>query len=266
MSLHRIPVIAQPTESQVRRFGDTSGGGGNGGGGGSGTYTNEPEGHTTIQQISDGTTKTIDGFGTWGSAVEVVDDLDNPIGTDKALRWTILSGERNGGVLSRSEWPSGPFTDFYVMLRINYEATWEEVGHKVWGYWGAHPDSRNNVSSPTQFYCTRESGRTLKITVQNSAPNTYNVLVINDAWPAPGTGYHELEVLAIGETLGGDADGICRVWMDGVLIGENLGVQWVSDGQVSQHQGLQWYANKNTEHTQDSHFRVGELYASGVAA
>lgn len=242
-----------------------------------GSYPNRPSGLRVIG-AADGSVKAsggsafgISSFGSWSSSastgVSVVSDPSNPTGSGSSLRFRWDSGSNSAGSATAGRFDGGPVRELYVMTRIYMESGGWDFGHKFF-YIGAATGARNNSSSPTQFYSTRERGDNLRFINQNTGSS----VIIDSSDPAPrGNGSNpfarnqwlNIEYYMVAESSPGAGDGRMRIWVNNRLVGSSDNVGWTnrSDSAVG-FDGMEWYARANSV-TATSHYRLGELYIAG---
>lgn len=218
--------------------------------------TNEPKGMTKLAHWN-GTSKSLTGWGKWGSAVEVIDDSTNPIGTGKALQFNYEIGSNSAGALGANK--LGAYNEYYIMYRIFYDSEWEFIGHKNF-YWGIEEGSRHNIDEPTQYYATFESNGDARVKTQNGISES--LVYMKNQWKVGE--WVSIEIHAVAESVPGAGDGKLYYYFNHKLTASNEAVQWTLNGDPGvKFDGFWWYAKRNNSNTKASWFKIGELYISG---
>ena len=232
----------------------------------SGLHPNEPTDMSTIMS-ADGSTAELNGhafgetqFGKWyghtgggGHNVDVVDDLNNPTGSGKAVRFKWDS-EKNEAAIADLIF-SKPWKTVYIMHRVIVESGWADFGHK-WFYF--LPDG---MTVPGQAVWTSQEPW-----------GALRVIDGNDAVPiSSGSGTLDdrdrelaIEYLFVAESSPHAGDGQVFVWLNGELVGSSSTLSMAHDATTY---AAAWkrihYYNKANSVPSTSYHRVRELYISG---
>jgi hypothetical protein len=184
---------------------------------------NEPIGMTPLFHL-DGTTLDLGSRYSYGAKwtdgrhVVVVDDTDAPKGKAVEMRWFL--GEDEGGAggvfwnrFSQNGSGITPQREIYIRAVFKFSPTWETHpgGNKLW-YHGTV--DRVGSQGAVQLYASVQPSLQARV-VDQSGDGTRGVWGGGSAaWGV----YHTLEVYQRAQTAAGVADGVIRVWLDGVLI------------------------------------------------
>ena len=250
------------------------------------TYPNMPAGMDSVFNW-DGTTKAASTGWTGPdlsadtAEVEVLVDATNPGCSGSVLRFKYPIGSNSAGSYASNSFTSSILYDTtYVMFRIKYDAAWEAIGHKLPGYYGAprnnagvtHGPGRGNaISSPTQFFTTRESSDKFNFSEQNGATAGTPIGVF-DAWSGVNGNWAALEMLFIAESTVSADDGKFFAWLDGVLVDSATALDLTPNGATACDGvpctevgvgGYQWYTTRNDANTIASFYDVGEFLFMG---
>lgn len=235
--------------------------------------THEPPGMTPVGHF-DGSVKEenghafgIAGFNSWtiGNTIEVVDDISNPVGSGKSLRFRWRPNVHPSvGITRMRGIPGGPYQEIYVRWRIILEpgeGAWE-FGHKF--FYLAQNASLANGNSTTD----RPSGGTPRpIRYTGGGPTAYSN---NPSRGSTGANLYPLRIghwftaeLHVRMQTPGTTDGFAYLWVDGVLVAKDEGASaafvWEPHAFFDY---IEWYGNANNV-TKESFYRIGELHISG---
>lgn len=223
------------------------------GGGGSAPpalYPNRPAGMGLLTQW-DGTSRTNSGWqlsSDWNNHVSVRSDASNPLGTGSVLRVDFFQGSNVGPIGTINTWSGGPYNELYFMYRVYIDPNWDESSGQKLFYWGSG-------GFVTAHYITRESDRTLNVQDNLGLPTTMSS---SDFWAGARGTWVNLEVYAKKSSSPTAADGVLRIYRNGVLRGQNAAARFPNS-----FQGMEWYMYRNANHTRNEYFLIGEMSVWG---
>jgi hypothetical protein len=189
------------------------------------TGSNEPAGMTKLF-FADGTTLDLgpqfnySAKWTDGKHVVVVPDAAAPRGKAIELRWFAGAPEGGAGAVFWNRFTGyGPKNEIYMRAVFKFSPTWETHpgGNKLWYYGTA---DRIGSQGAVQMYTSVQPSLNARVTDQ-SGDGTRGVW---GGGAAPWGVYHTMEVYQKAQSAAGVADGVIKVWLNGVLIKHDTAV------------------------------------------
>lgn len=235
------------------------------GGGGGELYPNRPSGMTLLTQW-DGTQRGITGDMPVGWYDPILSESQatiqadgggvvNPLGTGSSLKINYPNGTNSvGNNNPQGDW-GGDWKKLYISYRIWIQPGWDtSIGQKLFYIRQAGDPAVND------YYFVREAGGAFK--GQNNFSGGPNFCQDFSFWTGVEGSWVNVEILLEAETAYNSSnDARCRVWKNGVLAADESGF-----GPLDNMTGMELYLTRNSNHTQDEYFLIGEIRVDGAAA
>lgn len=226
---------------------------------GASLYPNMPAGMSPITQW-DGTSATVPSgwTGNLGGCGSVEADgvtTTNPLGTGSSLKIGYVSG--SGGQCGTGptiDWGSG-YDTVYVSYRIYIDPNWNQnAGQKIFFLF------QNGGTSTTAYYYTREAIDVTNVAMHGQ-DNLGQPTHIDDTdfWNGARGNWVNIEFVFVAETTYNSSDDArVTVYKNGTQTSTAF-----SYGIMGDITGLEWYLERNANHTQTEYFLIGEFAAWG---
>jgi len=212
--------------------------------------------------------------GGWGAQAEnagpilIVQDSTAPISPPNVGQITYPAGFTGGGYAPAQAWKSG-------LLALGFRQLYVRFGVKLSANWQSHPSGVNKIGfvwmhgQPVAYWSAQDSSLIPEIRIQGTGEGARNLVPLSGT--LQGGGWHVWETLFQTNTPG-QPDGICRWWLDGILVGDYRDVMWAGAGQVNlwgeNQDSVSWFpiwgGISGTTLGQEQQMSMDHFYVSGL--
>jgi hypothetical protein len=268
----------------------------------SGAYPNEPAGFTLLTHQTFDSTLVNSGFD-YNTGVTLVDLAATgnspypPVGNTNVAQWFFFAGLPGGtspanyGHLSYPQWqtvkPRQQYQSFWIRLSDNW-APPPETGAQKLNFIFIDKDGGNHLGwaipemspslstdGPAPNWTSYTMHHVLEDIVGTASGGTGTVSLTNNIYPGDDARnlinphvWNRLESLIVINTPGLNYDGICRWWVNGVLLGDHTDICWTTDTDANVQWGTDYwsptYGGATSPCPNDQYMWVKDIYISGA--